>query len=722
MAETSGSRLPSFILIGAALGLTLGLFIGERAAVLEPLGIAYAKMLEIAVFPYLVCSLLVGLGGLARERAGRLLRASWGVYAVGWALTFLTILLLGAFIPPTPPPSVLAPDTAGAAADILDLLIPANIAVALDRNFVPAIVVFAILYSVAIQTIPQKATLLESMEVLRKASVTLWMWIVYFAPIGVFALFASTAGTVDAAAASGLVVYSVLFLAGTFILGFLVLPLLLSRLVPLRYGEILGALRPALTLALVTTLSVAALPFIQKAAEDICRREKIDGGEANDVIRATLSIAYVLSQLGNYFIALFLIYASYSNRIALTLSEWLMLPFMTLLSGIGSPSASVDAVAFLAAWLNLPATTLNLYVETMTVTRYGQVAISVMGFAFVTLAVTMIYFGRARLRLQPIAAAFCAVFILFGGLALLGRHLSERLFPPPTDAAIMARTLDPQLVAAVDAVVHRARPADLTSLSGAGTFDAIRSRGRIRVGYGADIIPFSYFNGAGDLVGYDVAAAYRFARDLHVGIEFVPIDWRSLEADLAAGMFDIVMAGAYATPDRLRQLSVSEFYLINPLALIVRADRAGQFRSYDTVAARSGLKIAVFQDPVLEPLVKGLFPKAEIVVLGSYDELPARPDIDAAIWTRDQAAAWTEARSGYTAVVPANIGAPLPFSYLMPPRSDDMQRYVDLWLRLEQTSGIRERSIDYWMRGAERADRNRRWNIVDNVIMPALGR
>ncbi len=51
-----------------------------------------------------------------------------------------------------------------------------------------------------------------------------------------------------------------------------------------------------------------------------------------------------LSQLGNYFIALFLIFASYHQRVALTFYEWVLLPFMTLLSGIGSPSASVDAV------------------------------------------------------------------------------------------------------------------------------------------------------------------------------------------------------------------------------------------------------------------------------------------------------------------------------------------------------------------------------------------
>jgi Na+/H+-dicarboxylate symporter/ABC-type amino acid transport substrate-binding protein len=714
--------LPVYILIGAALGLIAGLVVGERAAVLQPLGIAYAKLLEIAVFPYLICSLLVGLGGLARERAGRLLRASWVVYLVVWGLAFLTIFLIGALIPPAPAPSVITPETARAAADLLNLLIPANIALALDRNFVPAVVVFAALYSVAIQSLPQKATFLESMEVLRKASVVIWNWIVYVAPLGVFALFASTAGTVDAAVAGSLAVYTVLFLIGTVVLGFVILPFLLSRLVPQSYGAILAELRPALTLALVTTLSVAALPFIQKAAEELCRQERIESEESADVIKASLSIAYVLSQLGNYFIALFLIFASYHQRVVLTFSEWVLLPFMTLLSGIGSPSASVDAVAFLGEWLRLPPETTNLYVETMTITRYGQVALSVMGFAFVTLTATMIYFGRAKMRLRPVLAAFALTAMLFGGLAVGGRLFSTRLFPPPSDAAIMARTLDPTLTGRVDAVVRRERPGDLAPLAGVATLEGIRARGRMRIGYGRDILPFSYFNGAGDLVGYDVAAAYRFARDLHVGVEFVPIDWATLETDLQAGLFDMVMAGAYATPERLRTLSVSDFYIVNPVAFIVRAGRVSHFMSFADIVAQPDLRLGVFQDPVLVPLAQALFPKAKLAVLASYDELPSRPDIEAAIWTRDQAAAWTSARTGFTAVVPAHMGAPLPLSYLLPPRSQDMLRYVDLWLQLEEASGVRQRALDYWVKGVPRAEPALRWNLIDNVLLPALGR
>ena len=340
----------------------------------------------------------------------------------------------------------------------------------------PAIVVFAALYAIAIQAVPSKSALLQGLDVLRRASVTIWNWIVYFAPAGVFALFASTAGTVDAAAARGLLAYGTLFLLGTFALCFLILPMLLSRIVPQGYGEILAELRPAFILALVTTLSVTALPFFQKAAEELCRREKVEGEEAGDVIQASLSISYVLSQLGNYFIALFIIYASYEARHQPATTEWILLPLMTLLSGIGSPSASVDAVAFLAEWVRLPKDTSSLYVETMTVTRYGQVALSVMSFTFVTLSVTMIYFGRARLRLLPIAGSFAATIVLFGGLALVSRSFADQLFPPPNDAAVMARTLAPQLARSVDALVRRDGPADLAPLDGAGTLDGVRAR------------------------------------------------------------------------------------------------------------------------------------------------------------------------------------------------------------------------------------------------------
>jgi hypothetical protein len=224
------------------------------------------------------------------------------------------------------------------------------------------------------------------------------------------------------------------------------------------------------------------------------------------------------------------------------------------------------------------------------------------------------------------------------------------------------------------------------------------------------------------LVGFDVAAAYRLAKALHVGIEFVPVTWSTLQADVDRGLYDIVMAGAYATSERLRTMDVSSFYRTSPLAFIVPSANAAQFRDYGKIAARTDLRLAIFKDPVLEPLVRDLFPRADIQILPSYDTLPDDPSIDGALWTADQAAAWTSARSGYTAVVPENIGAPLPFAYLLPKGSGNFVRYINLWLALEQAENLVAPEVGYWIDGNPRPTLRHRWNVLDDLLLPQAGR
>ena len=72
--------MPMWVLIGAVLGVLAGLVLGERTKAFAPVGAGYTMLLEIAIYPYLICALLLGLGRLAPGRARRLLRASWPVY------------------------------------------------------------------------------------------------------------------------------------------------------------------------------------------------------------------------------------------------------------------------------------------------------------------------------------------------------------------------------------------------------------------------------------------------------------------------------------------------------------------------------------------------------------------------------------------------------------------------------------------------------------------
>jgi Na+/H+-dicarboxylate symporter len=54
--------LSTLVLLAFALGIRVGLFFGEDVAFLQPFGDAYIGLLQMTVLPYIVLSLIYGLG------------------------------------------------------------------------------------------------------------------------------------------------------------------------------------------------------------------------------------------------------------------------------------------------------------------------------------------------------------------------------------------------------------------------------------------------------------------------------------------------------------------------------------------------------------------------------------------------------------------------------------------------------------------------------------
>jgi ABC-type amino acid transport substrate-binding protein len=378
----------------------------------------------------------------------------------------------------------------------------------------------------------------------------------------------------------------------------------------------------------------------------------------------------------------------------------------------------VDGVIFLGNWLRLPSDLLNLFLETWTVTRYGQVLLSVMGFAFATILIPLVYFGRVRLRPSRGLSAAAVTVVLFGVVIAGGTVLRPQLLRP-TANILPELTLDPALSSKLEVRLDRA-PAAAETATTAGndpTLGAIQSGGVLRVGYNPHVIPFSYWNAKEELVGYDIAFAYRLALDLDVKLELIPFEWQRLSRDLIERRFHVAMAGIYETDDRLQTLTVSRSYYQSPVALIVRSERAHEFLDRAQIMAMPDLRLAVFDDPVLVPMVRFLFPKAAVRVVPNYDVLPAIADqVDGAIWTLEQAGSWAATHPGFTAVAPANMGGPILLAYLMPPGADVLRRYLDQWLELKEADGFRTAQLDYWMKGKPRADRPPRWNLLDALL------
>ena len=78
MTPKSGSNnLPLWVAVGAFLGIMAGLFFGGYCRVFSSIGSAYVMLLQAVVYPYIICSLLHGLGRLTPLTARRLLKKGW---------------------------------------------------------------------------------------------------------------------------------------------------------------------------------------------------------------------------------------------------------------------------------------------------------------------------------------------------------------------------------------------------------------------------------------------------------------------------------------------------------------------------------------------------------------------------------------------------------------------------------------------------------------------
>ena len=154
------------------------------------------------------------------------------------------------------------------APDFLRLFIPSNPFYAYANAIVPAIVVFSVLVGLALSGVEKKEAVMAPLLVVREVLMRVTGIIAKLAPVGVFALIASAVGTIDYADLARLQVFIVLYALIALVLGLWVLPGLITELTPLRYEDIVRALRTPLITAFATGSSLIVLPLLIEQ----CRR------------------------------------------------------------------------------------------------------------------------------------------------------------------------------------------------------------------------------------------------------------------------------------------------------------------------------------------------------------------------------------------------------------------------------------------------------------------
>ncbi len=380
-----------FGLLAAATGIPALLTLAEGV---EPLGAAFVNLLKMVVVPLVGTTLFVGVASMGDLR--RLSRI--GAYTLlFFAATTLVSILLGmgtmrlmlplagdVAMAPLPTDAADAPALPGPI-DFLLSLIPDNpFAAAVEGALLP-MMVFTVLFAAAVGTLgdDDRRRLMTFANAATRALIRLVHWILWVAPIGVFALAAPVTARTGFGLLQSLAVFVVAVLIALFIfVGAVYLPAvrILGGVGPVKF---LKSVIGSQIIAFTTTSSAATIPaMLENATEDL----KLSPAVASFVIPLGAAVGRAGSALFQGAGLVFLAWL-YSVEIPVVAVGGAVLAVaLVSITVAGVPSASIMTLAPALATVGVPAAGLAVLLGVDRIPDMFRSATNVTG----TLAATVI--------------------------------------------------------------------------------------------------------------------------------------------------------------------------------------------------------------------------------------------------------------------------------------------------------------------------------------------
>ena len=708
----------SLIWIGLFAGLALGLFVGEYAGRLKVMGDIYVGLLQMTVLPYIVVSLIANIGRMsfteARVLAGKgiiVILSLWGVGAAAvifFGLSFPTFST-GAFFSTSliEPPKQL---------DFINLFVPSNPFRSVAFNFVPAVVLFCILFGVAAIGVKNKQTLLNHFDVMAQILRRMNSFILKLTPLGLFAITASAAGTLTLQEFGRIQGYLLIYtLGGLFLVGW-VLPMTIAVCTRFPYLDVLSASKNALITAFILNSTFVVIPMLIESVNQLFAHyhEKEDDTDVKPEF--IIPLGYPFPDIGKILSLIFIPFATwfYSGTISMA-SYAFILPIGLVLSF----GQIVTTIPFLLDVQKLPADIFQLFLMSgVWASRVGDLLATMHLFTFTILTTASI---RGWLRIRWSKMAFMTVIsLLLAGLSITGIRMylnSQFKNSYRKDQIIANMQLLEGRVKAVQ--LPRSEPNPVKLDSNQSRLDRIKERGIIRIGFNPDRLPFSYRNPRGELVGFDVDLVHHLAGDMGVTIEFVPYAWQDLEKNLLQDHFDFAISGITATLKRSEEILFSDAYLMVNTGLVVKEHRRKDFSAQDAIRKLGPLRAGVLKDGIIfAERAREFFDNVEVVELPTERQFFEDKDlnIDALITTAEGGAAWTLIYPQYAIVNPLDRPNRVPLVLGLAEPDPKFEEYLNNWIRLNRLNGTIDELVDHWIYGITAISKKPRWSVMRSVL------
>jgi proton glutamate symport protein len=279
-------RILLALFVGLAIGVGMAAWTpawaDAGAGVAQPIGTMWLNALRMTIVPLVVALLVTGVAATAKAaRASRLAgRAIFIFMAWLWVSATLgalfTLTLLDVFPLPAPAGAALRASFVGAApvgdvppfSEFLVAMVPTNpISAAAEDNFLP-LIVFTLTFAFALTTLPAepRETLTRFFQAIADTMLVMIAWVLWLAPLGVFAL-AFVVGAAAGTAAFGALIHYVAIVAGTGVLVWLLAYPTATLLGRVSLRRFVRAVAPAQAVAVSTQSSLASLPAMLRGTE-----------------------------------------------------------------------------------------------------------------------------------------------------------------------------------------------------------------------------------------------------------------------------------------------------------------------------------------------------------------------------------------------------------------------------------------------------------------------
>ncbi|MDA0986756.1 MAG: cation:dicarboxylase symporter family transporter [Bacteroidetes bacterium] len=376
--------LTKWIFVGITVGLLIGWLFPNFGTSLKPLSTIFIRLIKSIIAPLIFSTLILGIAGHGNlKQVGRM-----GIKSLIYFEVVTTIaLFIGLFAVNLTQPGVgvdlaVDPNVAEFAAkkqsfsEIISHIIPQSIIEAMAHGEVLQIVLFSVLFSIALASIKdeKRSVILNFCDSLAETMFKFTSLVMKFAPIGVGAAIAVTVGSkgIGILLNLGLLIltlYGALIVFVVFVLGSV---MLIAR-IPIK--KFIATVKEPAIIAFSTTSSEAALPKAMEVMEKF--------GVPRRIVSFVIPTGYGFNLDGStLYLSLAAIFVAQAANIQLSIETQIlmMLSLMVTSKGVaGVPRASLVILAGTLASFGLPLEGVAIILGVDEILDMGRTAVNVIG-------------------------------------------------------------------------------------------------------------------------------------------------------------------------------------------------------------------------------------------------------------------------------------------------------------------------------------------------------